>query len=342
MAKITRVLQKLFGSTASADQIGQFGSLAAGTPVTTTDPATMQSLSNWLEGWFGAVLGGNSPAIEDMNAVCFVFARQLAYIFQNGIPEWETNTTYYIGSVVASGLNTYTSIVDDNLGNLVTDTTKWINNKKSPTVQRFKTPEVSTYTTPANCKRLVVTVIGAGGGGGGAGTGSSGGAGGLGGTTSFGTTLVVCAGGPGGTNNGDSGGGGGAVTIAGPTEIYAIAGSSGGGSNQSALVATYTQGGDGGTNAFGGSGGGAGTNGTGGTAVANTGAGGGGGGGNAVASCASGSGGGGGGFAKVIIDNPSATYAYTVGTGGGAGAAGTNGGAGGAGANGMIVVEEFY
>jgi hypothetical protein len=56
----------------------------------------------------------------------------------------------------------------------------------------------------------------------------------------------------------------------------------------------------------------------------------------------SGMGGGAGGFVDAIIFSPSATYTYTVGSGGAGGSAGTNGNAGGAGAAGIIVVEEHY
>lgn len=98
MAKITRATQKVFGENAGLNEIGVFGSLAAGSPAYATTPAQVQSLSNYLQGWFGAVLGSNSPAIEDMNAVHFLFARQLAYLMQTGVPEYDAATTYYIGS----------------------------------------------------------------------------------------------------------------------------------------------------------------------------------------------------------------------------------------------------
>lgn len=125
MAKLTRVFNKIFGSNADSTEVGKFGSLAAGSPVTTNDPALIQSLSNWLDGWFAAVTGENSPAIEDMNAVHFLFSRQLSYLFQAGIPEWDTSTTYYIGSMVNSSGFIYVSVADDNTGNAVTDNTKW-------------------------------------------------------------------------------------------------------------------------------------------------------------------------------------------------------------------------
>lgn len=126
MSKIVRKVQKIFGINAGFQQIAEFGSLAAGTPSFTTDPATIQSLSNYLDGWFQAVLGNNSPAIEDMNALCYLFAYQLAYLMQEGIPEWEAGTTYFIGSMAQDGTGqVYTSIADNNLNNALTDTTKW-------------------------------------------------------------------------------------------------------------------------------------------------------------------------------------------------------------------------
>ena len=118
MAKITRKLMKIFGSGAGNQQRGVFGSLAAGAVAYSTDVETIQSLGEWTEGWFAAILGGNSPAIEDMNSMSYVYAYQLAYLMQQGIAEWNAETTYYIGSLVSdtSG-NIYRSIADDNLNN---------------------------------------------------------------------------------------------------------------------------------------------------------------------------------------------------------------------------------
>lgn len=129
MAKITRVYQQLFGSTAGTAQLGKFGSLAAGSPVTysgtTADPVAMQSLSQFLAGWDNAVIGANSPAIEDMNTLFYLVFRQLAYIFQAGVAEWDATTTYFIGSVVNSGGVFYVSLTDNNAGNALSNTTNW-------------------------------------------------------------------------------------------------------------------------------------------------------------------------------------------------------------------------
>jgi len=126
VSKITRAVQKIFGSSAGVNQIAKFGSLAASASAYTTDPATIQSLSQYLTGWFGAVIGGNSPAIEDWNALCYLYAYQIAYGFQAGIPEWETNTIYYIGSFVSDSLGgIYYSLTDANTGNAITSVANW-------------------------------------------------------------------------------------------------------------------------------------------------------------------------------------------------------------------------
>lgn len=127
MAKITRKLMKIFGVNATTQQRGVFGSLAAGSPAYSTDPEVIQSLANYESGWFSAVLGNNSPAIQDMNALQFVFAYQLAYLMQSGIPEWNSATTYYIGSLVTDvGTGViYASRTNDNLNNAVSDNTNW-------------------------------------------------------------------------------------------------------------------------------------------------------------------------------------------------------------------------
>lgn len=126
MAKIARATMKIFGSSAGANQIAQFGSLNAGSPTFTTNVTTIQALSNYLVGWYNAVIGGNSPAIEDMNALFYLYAYQLAYLFQTGIAEWDSGTTYYTGSLVNDGLgNIYTSLLDTNLNNALTNTTYW-------------------------------------------------------------------------------------------------------------------------------------------------------------------------------------------------------------------------
>jgi hypothetical protein len=127
MAKITRKNQKIFcGGVPAANVVAQFGSLKAGSPAYTNDPDVIQSLSAYDSGWAGAVISNNSPALQDMNSLQFLFSRQLAYIFQSGIPEWVATATYYIGSLVTDATGAiYMSLSDDNLNQALTDATKW-------------------------------------------------------------------------------------------------------------------------------------------------------------------------------------------------------------------------
>lgn len=133
MSKIMRQTAEIFASQASTAQIAQFGSLAANAPMVysglTATPAGIQALANWLQGWFSGVEGAASPAIEDLNGYCFVMAYQIAYCLQTGVAEWDSGTTYFIGSVVNDGHgNLYVSLTDNNLNNALTNTSNWRGN----------------------------------------------------------------------------------------------------------------------------------------------------------------------------------------------------------------------
>lgn len=117
MAKITRAYQKVFGDTGVASDFGEFGSLAAGTPTTTKDPATIQSLPAWLGGWAQATIGALIPAYQDMNSVHFLAFRQICYLLQMGVAEYDASTSYYINSICQDGGQFYVSLIDDNVGN---------------------------------------------------------------------------------------------------------------------------------------------------------------------------------------------------------------------------------
>jgi len=215
----------------------------------------------------------------------------------------------------------------------------------APTVQKF-TSGTGTYTTPTRPAPIYIKVrlIGGGGGGSGGGLSSTMGAGGSGGNSTFGTSLLTANGGGGAPVNGPSGTGGSVTVTAGPIQLIALTGGSGGGGafDNSAQNAPCGQ--SGAASYFGGGGGGGNAQGpaAGLAAITNSGAGGGGGGtGNGLAGYG-GSGGGAGGFIEALISSPSATYSYAVGAAGSAGTAGTTGAAGGAGGSGVIIVEEFY
>ena len=207
----------------------------------------------------------------------------------------------------------------------------------SPTVTSY-TSGSGTYTTPANCKFLIVKMVG--GGGGGSGSGSTGGAGGAGGNTTFGTATAN--GGSGGVVNSSVGGAGGAATI-GSISGIAVTGGTGDSGVTLDTNNTYPKGGMGSASPLGGAGAGSGGSaaGAGGAAQANTGSGGGGA-GSARLGVFAGTGGGAGAYIDGLITSPGASYSYAVGAGGTAGTAGTNGQAGGAGGSGAIHIFAYF
>lgn len=201
---------------------------------------------------------------------------------------------------------------------------------KAQTRQTFTSGSAATYTTPTGATRLLLRMVGGGGGGG------SNGAAGNGSASTF--TGFSAGGGTGAGGAGSAGAGGGTSSGG---DINLTGGSGSGGTSGAGAISA---GGSGGASSFGGNGAGglgAASAGNGGPGIANTG-GGGGGGGCSAAGAASGAGGGSGGYCEKLITAPSATYTYTVGAAGTAGATGGGIAAGGIGGTGLIVVDEFY
>jgi hypothetical protein len=126
MARINRVTQKIFAGSASNN--GQFGSAQVGTKVESNDLATLMSLAAFDTGWLDAVLGSSKfPPLEEFQALDYILSTQMAYVLQQGIPEWDAGTTYYTNNIVAkAGTNQlYSSKTNANLNNALTDTANW-------------------------------------------------------------------------------------------------------------------------------------------------------------------------------------------------------------------------
>jgi hypothetical protein len=120
MAKISRVLYKLFGGSGTTNDFGKFGSQEAGSAVKTKDLATIQSLTAWDNGWADAINAANkAPFLEDLNALFLVLSSGLKYLCQEGIPEYMATETYYAYSIVkkTGTAELYMSRTDDNVGN---------------------------------------------------------------------------------------------------------------------------------------------------------------------------------------------------------------------------------
>lgn len=130
---LTRVTGKVFAENAQAEVggIGQFGSAKTGTPNPTTDVATIQGLAAYGNGWGSAIITDkNFPPMEEVNGVLKTISYQACYLLQEGIPSYDSGTTYSNTSIVKSfsGANKvlfYRSIVDNNTGNSLSDTDYW-------------------------------------------------------------------------------------------------------------------------------------------------------------------------------------------------------------------------
>lgn len=118
MAKILREAHKVFGRLGTTDNFAQFGStVGAGTDFT-KDIGTIQGLAAWDDGFQEEVDGSNkAPILEEFNAFAFEHSYQIGYLLEEGIPEWNDETTYYIGSIAkkAGTFELYGSLIDTNL-----------------------------------------------------------------------------------------------------------------------------------------------------------------------------------------------------------------------------------
>ncbi len=119
MAKLPRVTLIEFGQDGTTDDFEAFGSTAVGGTDYTKDIATIQSTDAWKSGWRAALIAGKAPVLQDMNAQMLVHSYMAAYMFQEGISEYDSGTTYFIGSIVkrTGTFELYGSLVNTNLGN---------------------------------------------------------------------------------------------------------------------------------------------------------------------------------------------------------------------------------
>lgn len=122
MARLARKHRKVFAGAATNN--GQFGSAQAGTKILSNDPDVIQALPAYDEGWTEATIGARMfPPLEEMQSQGFMDSRDIAYFYQEGIPEYSVATTYYTNSVVKKPgtYEIYGSLINDNTGNALPD-----------------------------------------------------------------------------------------------------------------------------------------------------------------------------------------------------------------------------
>lgn len=115
MPKLERINQLIFAGNSGSREITEFGTAKNTEPVYTKDAAAIMN-NNYLEGWDSAVLPDRAPYMEDSNGLYYMITRQLAYLFQAGLAEWNADTTYYQNSFVQVNGVIYYSLTNDNTG----------------------------------------------------------------------------------------------------------------------------------------------------------------------------------------------------------------------------------
>ncbi len=126
MAKLPRKTQKIFCSNpTSKKQTSVFGTMKTADKQYSTDVGTLQSNAAYEQGWKSATIASYKPFMEDFNTLNYINTSQLAYLFQQGIPEWDSATTYYKNSFCSYNGDLWKSLIDDNLNNTPLEGEAW-------------------------------------------------------------------------------------------------------------------------------------------------------------------------------------------------------------------------
>ena len=125
MAKLERKTQKIFGATSPTSEITAYATTLDDTPNFTRDVAEIQNEA-WEKGVFAGTDNGNQrPFAEDRNGVDYTITRQLAYILQAGIAEWDAGTDYHLNDMCRIGNMLYISLANDNLNHNPISSPNW-------------------------------------------------------------------------------------------------------------------------------------------------------------------------------------------------------------------------
>lgn len=107
---LDRKYQKIFGgSLTPTGNISVYGTKKEGN-VSYSDNLDLIQSNNWLLGMIGGTSQDKAPYLQDLNGIFYTITKQLAYIFQAGISEWNSQTEYVAGrSVVLKNGKIYIS-----------------------------------------------------------------------------------------------------------------------------------------------------------------------------------------------------------------------------------------
>ena len=187
MAKLDRKDVKIFAENSKETLITEFRTedSQGSTASFSRDPDVIQN-ANYSQGWVNNTNNLNTKIYgEDLNAVNYVLSYLLKYLYENGIAEWKSTTTYYQNSICKVNNALYLSLQDDNIGNNPTSTVSYwkpiplenvsiensgnglsIVKDVTDNVIKFKTISVTGYgEITDNGDQLNIDIAGGGGGG---------------------------------------------------------------------------------------------------------------------------------------------------------------------------------
>ena len=127
MAKLDRKDVKIFAENSKETLVTEFRTEDAkgSTASFSRDPDVIQN-ANYSQGWVNDSNNLNTKIYgEDLNAVNYVLSYLLKYLYENGIAEWKSTTTYYQNSICKVDNALYLSLQDNNIGNDPTSTVSY-------------------------------------------------------------------------------------------------------------------------------------------------------------------------------------------------------------------------
>lgn len=153
---LDRKYQKIFGgSLTPTGNISVYGTKKEGN-VSYSDNLDLIQSNNWLLGMIGGTSADKAPYLQDLNGIFYTITKQLAYIFQAGISEWESQTEYvanksfvsYGGKIYVAKQNSTNKQPDTELNYWeVVDKTNFLNNGLSfESTYSYKKNDCVNYT----------------------------------------------------------------------------------------------------------------------------------------------------------------------------------------------------
>lgn len=127
MAKLDRKDVKIFAENSKETLITEFRTedSKGETASFSRDPDVIQN-ENYSQGWVNDSNNLNTKIYgEDLNAVNYVLSYLLKYLYENGIAEWKSTTTYYQNSICKVNNALYLSLQNNNTGNDPTSTVSY-------------------------------------------------------------------------------------------------------------------------------------------------------------------------------------------------------------------------